>query len=184
MARQKGYLPAMQAILRQHGVPEELAHLTLVESCFNLEAYSKVGAAGVWQFMPSTGRQYMTVDGAIDERRDPLRSTQAAAEHLRGDYEVLGTWPLAITAYNHGRGGMARAVRTVGTTDFGEISSNYRGPAFGFASRNFYPEFLAALEVVARSEDHFGEVREVPAPRSPSSKGAGRSRAATGYAFR
>ncbi len=166
-ARLKGFEPAMVEIFRRKGVPPELARMTLVESTFDLEAYSKVGAAGVWQFMPRTGRQYLRIDSAIDERRDPLRSTWAAAEHLRSDYESLGSWPLAITAYNHGRGGIARGVRMVGSSDIGALVRRYEGRNFGFASRNFYAEFLAALDVTRDEERFFGgPVEPIPAPRS------------------
>jgi membrane-bound lytic murein transglycosylase D len=150
------YLPEMENIFRREGLPVELTRLPLVESCFNVNAYSKVGAAGIWQFMPATGRLYMRVDGAVDERRDPLTSTAAAAQHLKRDYEALGNWPLAITAYNHGRGGLERAVEMLGTDDLQEIVEHYHGPAFKFASRNFYAEFLAALEVEQNFEDYFG----------------------------
>src|SRR5262249_11687855 len=81
VAQQSRYLDRMEQVFAQRGMPRELARLPLVESCFNIDAYSKVGAAGVWQFMPSTGRQYMRVNNAIDERRDPIRATHAAAEH-------------------------------------------------------------------------------------------------------
>jgi membrane-bound lytic murein transglycosylase D len=153
------YLPEMEAIFRREGLPVELTRLPLVESCFNVHAYSKVGAAGIWQFMPGTGRLYMQVNAAVDERRDPIMSTQAAAYHLKRNYEVLGTWPLALTAYNHGRAGMARAVSQVGTTDIVEIIRRYHGPSFKFASRNFYAEFLAALEVERHFADYFGTIR-------------------------
>jgi membrane-bound lytic murein transglycosylase D len=162
IAEQSRYLDRMESIFRQNGLPVELARLPLVESCFNVEAYSKVGAAGVWQFMPGTGRQYMRVANDIDERRDPIRATHAAVEHLGADYGALGTWPLAITAYNHGRGGLMRATDEVGTNDIGEIATRYRGKAFGFASRNFYAEFLAVLEVTANAEKHFGELPTLP----------------------
>ncbi len=167
LARLKGYEPQMAEIFRSKGLPSELTRMTLVESSFDLEAYSKAGAAGVWQFMPRTGRQYLRIDSAIDERRDPLRSTRAAAEHLRRDKEALGSWPLAITAYNHGRGGISRAVRTVGSKDIGVISRKYKGRAFGFASRNFYAEFLAVLDITF-NERHYlgGVVPAVPAPRA------------------
>lgn len=167
ISRMKGYESRMVSIFRAKGLPPELTRMVLVESTFDLEAYSRVGAAGVWQFMPRTGRQYMRVNSSIDERRDPLRATWAAAEHLRGDYEALGSWPLAITAYNHGRGGMARAVREIGTTDMGEIARRYQGRSFGFASRNFYAEFLAAVDVTRDQVRYFGqEVQATPAPRS------------------
>ena len=160
------YLPAMEAIFRREGLPEELTRLPLVESCFNVHAYSKVGAAGIWQFMPGTGRLYMQVDAAVDERRDPITSTEAAAQHLKSNYEVLGTWPLAITAYNHGRAGMARAVSQVGTTDIVEIIRRYHGPSFKFAGRNFYAEFLAALEVERHFSEYFGELSAPPGLRA------------------
>ncbi len=150
------YLPAMEEMFRQEGVPLELTRLPLVESCFDVRAYSKVGAAGIWQFMPATGRRYMRVGGVIDERRDPLRATRGAARYLKSNYKMLGTWPLAITGYNHGEGGVRRAVRQLGTTDIGRIVERYDGPRFGFASRNFYTEFLAAVAVERDYEAYFG----------------------------
>lgn len=152
------YFPHMEAIFRQAGVPTEITRLPLVESCFNMRAYSKVGAAGVWQFMPGTARSFMRIDGAVDERLDPLVASRAAARFMRQNYEKLGSWPLAINAYNHGPAGMARAVSTTGTTDITRIIQSYRGPAYKFASRNFYPEFLAAIEVEANHRKYFGEL--------------------------
>ena len=157
------YLPEMEGIFRAEGVPVELTRLPLVESCFNIDAYSKVGAAGIWQFMRATGRVYMRIDGVLDERRDPLRATRGAAHHLRENFEMLGSWPLAITAYNHGRAGVARAVSDTGTTDIGTIVHRYHGPLFGFASRNFYAEFIAARAVEGAYEQYFGAL-EFDAP--------------------
>jgi membrane-bound lytic murein transglycosylase D len=148
----------MEQIFREEGVPAEITRLPLVESCFNVHAYSKAGAAGVWQFMPTTGRRFLRIDGAVDERLDPIRSTRAAARFLRENYDRLGTWPLAIKAYNHGPAGIARAVRDVGTTDAATIIERYRGPAYKFASRNFYPEFLAALQVERNHRKYFGDL--------------------------
>jgi membrane-bound lytic murein transglycosylase D len=153
------YLAEMEEVFRREGLPAELTRLPLVESCFDIEAYSKVGAAGIWQFMPSTGRSYMSIGGVVDERRDPLRATRGAALHLKENYETLGSWPLAITAYNHGRAGVARAVRDTGSADIGVIVKRYRGPLFGFASRNFYAEFLAALAVEREYKQYFGELQ-------------------------
>jgi membrane-bound lytic murein transglycosylase D len=170
------YLPEMERIFREAGLPLELTRLPLVESCFDVEAYSKVGAAGIWQFMPATGRLYaMDVNDSVDERRDPIASTRAAARFLRHNYEALAqSWPLAITAYNHGPGGIRRAISTMGTTDIGVIVARYDGPAFGFASRNFYAEFIAALDVDRHREAYFGTLdvhqpeptRVVPLERS------------------
>ena len=118
-----------------------------------------MGAAGLWQFTAGTGRRFMRIDGAVDERRDPYRSSEAAARLLKANYGELNTWPLAITAYNHGTGGMRRAIRAVGTDNIETIVRNYDGPAFGFASRNFYVSFLAAEEVERNAEKFFGPVR-------------------------
>ena len=101
-----------------------------VESSFNAAAYSKVGAAGLWQFMRSTGRRYMRVDDAVDERLDPYRSTEAAAQLLAYNYRVLGSWPLALTAYNHGAAGMRRAEgNPCGTDDYVKINRTYSAAA-------------------------------------------------------
>lgn len=145
--------------LRQSGVPEMLAALPHVESSFNPEARSYVGAAGLWQFTAGTGRRYMRIDNAVDERRDPYRSSEAAARLLKANYGELSSWPLAITAYNHGTGGMRRAIRALGTDNIETIVRNYDGPTFGFASRNFYVSFLAAEEVERNAEKFFGPVR-------------------------
>jgi membrane-bound lytic murein transglycosylase D len=123
--------------LSEHGVPPEIAALPHVESSFNLTAYSKVGAAGLWQFMPGTARRYMRVDGLVDERLDPYRATEAAANLMLYNYRLVGTWPLAVTAYNHGPGGLRSIQDELGTSDIAVIVKRYRGKTFGFASRNF-----------------------------------------------
>ncbi|MBI3303431.1 MAG: transglycosylase SLT domain-containing protein [Deltaproteobacteria bacterium] len=156
------YLKEMEDIFRREGVPVELTRLPLVESCFNLQAYSKAAAAGIWQFIPSTGRLYMRIDGVIDQRRDPLVSTWAAARLLKTNYELLDSWPLAITAYNHGLYGVFKAAHTLGTRDIAEIVRRYKGKGFGFASKNFYAEFLAALEVEKNYQQYFGSLRLEP----------------------
>jgi len=150
------FRPHILEILREEGVPQELAWLPMVESTFNVEARSAVGAAGVWQFMPGTGRLYMRVDATVDERLDPIVAARGAARLLKHNYRGLGSWPLAVTAYNHGYYGMQRAVREVGTNDYMTIRRLYQGPAFGFASKNFYAEFLAAMEVAENAEQYFG----------------------------
>jgi membrane-bound lytic murein transglycosylase D len=146
--RAQELLPRILAILQEHNVPVELAALPLVESAYDPQAYSKAGAVGLWQFIRSTGKQYLTITRARDDRRDPLRATEAAARLLRHNYEALGSWPLAIVAYNHGRGGILTARAAVGSGAIEDIIARYTGRRFGFASKNFYAEFLAALEVV------------------------------------
>jgi membrane-bound lytic murein transglycosylase D len=142
------------------GLPPELAVLPHVESSFNPSAYSKVGAAGLWQFMRSTGRRYMRIDGAVDDRLDPFRSTEAAAQLLAYNYRVLGSWPLALTAYNHGTAGVRHAKESLGTEDIVKIVRSYTSRTFGFASRNFYVSFLAALDIDRNPEKYFGAIRK------------------------
>jgi membrane-bound lytic murein transglycosylase D len=151
------YDKAFREIMRAHGVPEDLAYLPHVESSFQTNARSGVGAAGVWQFMPATGRVYgMDVNGAIDEWLDPIVCANAAARYLSAGHAKLGSWPLAITSYNHGKGGMMKAKAAYGN-DIGTIVKNYKGRAFGFASRNFYAEFVAAREVASNASKYFPE---------------------------
>ena len=147
------------AQFKKMGLPTELAALPHVESSFNTYAYSKVGAAGMWQFMRGTGRRFMRIDAAVDERLDPYRSTEAAASFLEQNYIVLGSWPLAVTAYNHGPGGMKRAQEQLGTSDIVTVVRKYNSRSFGFASRNFYVAFLAALEIDSDPDKFFGPIR-------------------------
>jgi len=151
----------MKRTLREKGVPEGLWILPFVESSFNPAAYSSVGAAGVWQFTRSTGKRYMRIDHVVDERRDPIRATESAAQLLKHNFEVTGRWPLAITAYNHGAAGIRRAARKVGSDDIGVIIQKYKKGkgSFGFASRNFYAEFLAASDVFKNRVRYFGKLK-------------------------
>ncbi len=156
------YMPRMEAVFRSYGLPTELTRIPFVESSFNVKAYSKVGAAGVWQFMPSSARHYMRLNEVVDDRRDPWFSTEAAARHLRDDYRMLQDWGLAVTAYNHGRQGVAKAARIAGSRDIADIVRRYSSRTFAFASRNFYTEFLAALEVERNYVQYFGPLRRDP----------------------
>jgi membrane-bound lytic murein transglycosylase D len=153
------YLPSMETVFQRAGLPISLTRLPLVESSFDEKAYSKAGAAGVWQFMPASARIYMRLDEVVDERVDPWVSTEAAARHLKDDYALLQDWPLAITAYNHGRYGIARGLKTVNGSSLADLVERYRGKRFGFASRNYYAEFLAAVSVERDHAKHFGELR-------------------------
>ena len=159
LIRSGQWKPHIRAVLAKYDLPPELEVLPHVESSFNPFAYSKVAAAGMWQFMPATAREYMRVDQVVDERMDPFISSDAAARLLKTNFRVTGTWPLALTGYNHGAGGMARAAKALGTTDIDVIVRNYKGKAFGFASRNFYASFLAALEVDRNPGRYIGRIQ-------------------------
>jgi membrane-bound lytic murein transglycosylase D len=107
--------------------------------------------------MRSTGRQYLKIDAEVDERNDPLLATRAAAKKLRSNYEMLESWPLAVTAYNHGPYGIRRMVQKQNTRDIVELTDVRKG-SFGFASASFYASFLAALEVEKNAKKYFGDV--------------------------
>lgn len=155
LQRSGAYLPAIKKIFRGHGLPEELAYLPHVESSFDLTARSKAGAAGMWQFMRRTARAYhLKINAVTDERFDPLASSDAAARLLKANYAKLADWGLALTAYNYGLGGMAEAARRCGG-DYLGVRSKHRHPRFGFASKNFYPEFLAAVEIMQQPAAYF-----------------------------
>jgi len=155
LVRSGRYIPFFMRILEDAGLPRELAYLPHVESSFHPDAASSAGAVGMWQFTKSTGRLFMIIDGRMDERRDPFLSAAAALRLLAANFDSLGAWPLAITAYNHGKPGIRRAVRELGTTDIGRIIRDYRGPSFGFASKNFYLEFLAAVRAAENAHACF-----------------------------
>ncbi len=157
------YLGKIEEIFTDRGLPLELTRLPFVESLFQLNAHSSAAAAGIWQFVRSTGRLYLDMELEFDERWDPIAASEAAAALLADNYKSLKTWPLAITAYNHGAGGMRRAVRTLGTRDLGRIAKRYRSRTFGFASRNFYAEFIAAATIYENRDHYFPGVEPLPA---------------------
>jgi membrane-bound lytic murein transglycosylase D len=159
LVRSGTWKPYIREVLAKRGLPLELAALPHVESSFDPTAYSKVGAAGMWQFTRSTGVRYMRIDHIIDERRDPFFATDAAARLLADNYSVIQSWPLALTAYNHGLAGMRRAVQQQKTSDIDTIVAKYQSRSFGFASRNFYTAFLAALDIDTNPERYFPNLR-------------------------
>jgi len=152
------YLGEIESIYNEYGLPRELTRLIFVESMFAPRVRSKSGASGIWQFMPRTGLLYLRINDIVDERNDPLISTHASAKLLRHNYNELGTWPLAINAYNAGRGRMKQAVKKLGTKDITRIIRNFNHRSYGFASRNFFLEYLAALDIVEHAEDYFGPI--------------------------
>jgi membrane-bound lytic murein transglycosylase D len=153
------YIEEMKKIFRGEALPAELVYLPLVESSFNIRARSGVGAVGMWQFMPDTGKKFMRIDAKIDERRDPFASTKAAARLLKENYRLLGNWPLAITAYNHGTDGIFRGIKAVESDNLVDLIRRYQSPTFGFASKNFYAEFLAVVAIATNSDTYFPFLR-------------------------
>lgn len=153
------YLSAMEKIFRAKKLPIELTRLPFVESSFNQDAVSKVGAGGIWQFMGNTGRKFLLVDGKIDERRSPFKASEAAAMLLKENHMILGhSWPLAITAWNHGPGGVRKASAAARSKDLGTIVARYHSKSFDFASSNFYSEFLGALYAERYNDLIFGKI--------------------------
>jgi len=157
------YTSQFRKIFRNAGLPEELALLPHVESSFQPAAKSSAGAVGMWQFTKSAAKTFMPGNGRVDQRLDPVASAYGAARYLSYAYGKLGDWPTAITSYNHGIGGMKRAQSQAGR-NFSNIVTAYDGPAFGFASRNYYAQFLAAREIASNPRQYFAEGVQYESP--------------------
>ena len=152
------HLPMMEDIFRKHGLPIELTRLVFVESSFNERAQSKVGASGLWQIMPSVAKPYGYITSHYDKRNHPRYATELAAKILKANYKKLGSWPLAITAYNHGLTGIRRMKVKAKSNQIEDLIDSERKTAtWGFASKNFYACFLATLEVERRAHELFGK---------------------------
>jgi len=154
--RSGALIDEFKMIFKSHGLPEDLAYLPCLESAYDIQAYSKCGAAGLWQFTHYTGKRFMDINHVVDQRRDPIVSTHGAAQLLKKNYKKLENWPMAITAYNHGLGGMSRAKDKHKT--YPVIYTNYSSRSFKFASRNFYPEFIAARQVAKNYVKYYGNI--------------------------
>jgi membrane-bound lytic murein transglycosylase D len=179
-------------IFRDAGLPEDLAYLPHVESSFQSAAKSSAGAVGMWQFTKAAAKTFMPADNRttvhrlaghrtsghrladnrVDQRLDPFASAIGAARYLSHAYSILGDWPMAITSYNHGINGMIRAQDQVGP-DFVRIVETYNSPAFGFASRNYYAQFLAACEIANNPTLYFPYGVQYESSREPGQYLAG-----------
>jgi membrane-bound lytic murein transglycosylase D len=160
------YLPRMEEMFVEEGVPKELTRLPFVESGFVNQAKSSVGALGIWQFMPKTAQKDLRLDAAIDERYDPLKSTRAAAKFLKQNERILKNWGLAVMAYHHGAGLVSQAVKRLKTHDPVVIIREFKNGNFQFASKNYLFEFLAMLDVDSMHASFFSEslpLKKLPA---------------------
>ena len=147
--RARRYAGMMRAIFQEYDLPEELVNLAFVESDVNPRATSHAQAAGIWQFVPSTARTYgIRTTASLDERRDPDKSTRAAAEHLKSLYSRFQTWPLALAAYNAGENAVQRAIRRQHTRNFWQL----RLPK---ETRRFVPKFMA-MTIIVRDPHRYG----------------------------
>jgi membrane-bound lytic murein transglycosylase D len=143
----------VENIFAEFNLPSDLVNLSLVESGFNPYAYSRAKATGPWQFMKGTGKVYgLRIDHYVDERRDPIKSTVAAARYLRDLYDLFGAWPLAMAAYNAGEGKVLRALHRVQGETFSDISKT---KLIRQETKQYVPRIMAAT-IIARNPDHYG----------------------------
>ena len=151
LMQQEKFFPLFEEALDRYGVPDEIKYLTIVESALNPEATSRVGAAGLWQFMYNTGKLYnLEVNSVIDERRDPVKSSYAAAKFLADLHNIFGDWTLAIAAYNCGPGNVNKAIaRSGGKRNFWEIYYNLPRE-----TRGYVPSLIAVIYVMHYYADH------------------------------
>jgi peptidoglycan lytic transglycosylase D len=151
--RSARYIPMMKDIFREKNLPEDLVYVAMIESGFNPYAVSWCKAVGAWQFMPATGKLYgLKIDWWIDERKDPIKSTQAAAEHLKDLHNLFGSWPLALASYNAGAGKVQRAVLRTRSDDFWDLkASRFIKPE----TKNYIPKYMAAT-IIAKNPEGYG----------------------------
>lgn len=153
LVRLSQYRPLVDSIFSEFNLPSDLVYLSLVESGFNPHAYSRARAAGPWQFMKGTAQVYgLRVDSYVDERRDPVKSTVAAARYLRDLYDLFGTWPLAMAAYNAGEGKVMRALHTAQAESFSDIAKTR---LIRRETKEYVPRFMAAT-IIAKNPDRYG----------------------------
>ncbi len=151
--RSSRYIPVMKEIFKEKNLPEDLVYVAMIESGFNPYAVSWARAVGPWQFMPATGKLYgLKIDWWIDERKDPIKSTNAAAEHLKDLHNLFGSWPLALASYNAGAGKVQRAVLRTRSDDFWDLkASRYIRPE----TKNYVPKYMAAT-IIAKNPEAYG----------------------------
>jgi membrane-bound lytic murein transglycosylase D len=161
LKRKRRYAPLVKEILREHGLPEDLVYLAMIESGFNLQAYSPMKAAGPWQFIPETGRRYgLAVNHWVDERRDIRKSTVAAARYLEELFDQFDSWYLAAAAYNAGENRIDRLIKRHGTNDFWQLRAYNTLPR---ETQDYVPQLVAAA-IIAKDPEKYGlgDIDELP----------------------
>ena len=162
LSRGSRYIPLMKDIFRQKGLPEDLVYVALIESGFYTTAVSRAAAVGPWQFIASTGRRYgLAIDDWVDERRDPVKSTYAAADYLTALHDTFGSWPLALAGYNSGEGKIIRGMKSYGVSNFWDMSS-VEGHLTN-ETKSYVPSFLAAT-FIAKDPAAYGLTIETQPP--------------------
>lgn len=151
MAISEYYFPMFEEALAKQNVPLEIKYLAIVESALNPKAVSRMGATGLWQFMYQTGKQYnLKIDSYVDERSDPLRSSDAAAQYMSKMYEIFGDWDLVLASYNSGPGNVAKAIRrSGGQQNYWNIRKNLPKETQGYV-----PAFLATMYIYEYHKEH------------------------------
>ncbi len=153
LSRSTRYLPMIKEVFQEYGLPEDLAYLAMIESGFNSKAYSPANASGMWQFIRGTGLRYgLAIDSYVDERRDPEKSTRAAAKYLLDLYKQFGSWYLAAASYNCGEGRVQRELDQSTHKNFWELSANMCLPN---ETKNYVPQMIAAT-IIAKNPEKFG----------------------------
>ena len=161
LIRSGRYIPLMQEIFREHGIPEDMVYLSMIESGFNPYAYSRARASGAWQFISSTGKLYgLRQDYWVDERRDVVLATHAAAKYLSDLHNRFGDWYLALASYNAGEGRVAASMRRSGATNFWELRERLALPQ---ETRDYVPKYIAAM-LIAKSPEEYGFFVQPHAP--------------------
>jgi len=153
LSRSTRYLPMIKEVFQEYGLPEDLAYLAMIESGFSPRAYSHAHACGIWQFIKGTGARYgLEVDSYVDERRDPEKSTRAAAKYLLDLYQQFGSWYLAAASYNCGEGRVQKELNQSNHKNFWDLSNNQCLPN---ETKNYVPQMIAAT-IIAKNPEKFG----------------------------
>lgn len=161
LSRSSQYIPMMKQILKESALPEDLVYLSLIESGFNPNAYSRARAVGPWQFIKSTGKKYgLRIDDWVDERRNPVKSTVAAARYLKDLFNLFGSWELALASYNAGEGKIQRALVRSKGDDFWDLTSTRH---IKRETKNYVPKFMAAT-IIAKDPERYGFEVEYKSP--------------------